>query len=87
MLNYESGLGLYRELKIRYDGNLAQVYAYINNAIIGMMGYGRTSTGQEIGEVLYSAAEFAQSEMVEQYMIEHGYYRPDPHTNIWEKKE
>ena len=86
MLNYESGLGLYRELKIRFDGNLAQVYAYINNAIIGMMGYGRTSTGQEIGEALYSAEEFVRGDIVEQYMVEHGFYRPNPHTNIWEKK-
>ena len=86
MMKFDSGLGLYRELKERYNGDLAEAYAYINNGIQGMMGLGNTPEGREAGEALYAASDFAQAEMVEQYMLEHGFYRPDPHINKWEKK-
>ena len=85
-MDFESGMELYNELKERYNGDLAEVYAYINNGIMGMMGRVNTPEERKAGEALYAAADFAQAEMVEHYMLEHGFYRPDPHINIWEKK-
>ena len=77
VLGYATGRDLFLELKKRYNGDLAQIYAYIMNSRLGLGGLGRTEKEMVAGEALDVCTEYVQAEMVENYMLEHGFHRPE----------
>ena len=50
VLGYATGRDLFLELKKRYNGDLAQIYAYIMNSRLGLGGLGRTEKEMVAGE-------------------------------------
>jgi len=87
-LSFAAGVELYHELKKTYNGDIAQVYAYIINSRLGLFGLNRSEEGMMAGEALDVCTDFVQSEMVEKYMLEHGFHRPvNSGLNKWEANE
>ena len=88
VLGYATGRELFLELKKRYDGDLAQIYAYIMNSRLELVGLGQTEKEMVAGEALDVCTEYVQAEIVENYMLEHGFHRPeDSDLNKWEANE
>lgn len=86
MDNYAIGYKLYKELKRRYNGDLAKANAYISDAIRAAMLRPREENEACHREAFIYCAEHLQSEIIERYMQEHGYRRPEGSgADIWEK--
>ena len=50
VMGYAAGRELFSELKKTYNGDLAQIYAYIMNSRLGLGGLGRTEKEMVAGE-------------------------------------
>ena len=88
VLGYATGRELYLEMKKRFNGDLAQIYAYITNSKLGLLGLGYTEKGMIVGEAFDVCTEYVQAEMVEKYMLDHGFHRPkDSGLNKWEENK
>lgn len=86
MDNFTLGYELYHELKRRYNGNLAKANAYITNAINAAMLRPREENEVYNREAFVYCADHLHAEIVERYMEEHGYKRPEGSgRNIWEE--
>lgn len=86
MDNYAIGMELYRELMASYEGDIAKATAYITNAIDGAMQRPGENTGAYSREAFLICLHHLHAIIVEQYMIEHGYRRPEGSgRNIWEE--
>ena len=86
MDNYTMGHELYQELKRLYSGDLAKANAYITNAINEATTEPQEENQEYSREAFIYCADFLRAEIVEQYMHEHGYRRPEGSgLNIWEK--
>ena len=87
MDNYLLGFELYQDLKARFGGDLAKANAYITNAINGAMTRPREENEAYNREAFVHCADYLATEIIEQYMIDHGYQRPKGSgLNIWEPK-
>ena len=88
VLGYATGRKLFLELKKRFSGDLVEIYAYITNSRLGLGGLGHTEKKMVAAEALDVCTDYVQAEMVENYMLEHGFHRPkDSGLNKWEPNE